>query len=72
MDGAVSLSVVETGGEEVGFTSQSMNNPSLAYDGLTLMDVPADMHTRKAWIHDSRMGILPGMAILTLLVKYLK
>jgi len=28
-----------------------MNIVSLAYDGLTRMDVPADMHARKARIH---------------------
>ncbi len=40
----------------------SMNTLSLAYDGLTRMDVPADMHARKARMHELADGYIamPG------------
>jgi len=56
-DGALSA-----GGEVIGVIIPSMNNKSLAHDGLTRMDVPPDMHARKARMHELADGYiaLPG------------
>ena len=60
--GAVALGVLEAGGEAIGVIIPSMNTLSLAYDGLTRMDVPADMHARKARMHELSNGYIamPG------------
>jgi len=60
--GAVALGVLEAGGEAIGVIIPSMNTLSLAYDGLTRMDVPADMHARKARMHELADGYIamPG------------
>lgn len=60
--GAVANSALEAGGEVVGVIIPSMNTSSLAYDGLTRMDVPPDMHARKARMHELAEGYiaLPG------------
>ena len=50
--GAVAKGTLEAGGEVIGVIIPSMNTLSLAYDGLTRMDVPADMHARKARMHE--------------------
>jgi uncharacterized protein (TIGR00730 family) len=60
--GAVANGALEAGGEVVGVIIPSMNTVSLAYDGLTRMDVPPDMHARKARMHELAEGYiaLPG------------
>ena len=60
--GAVANGALEGGGEVVGVIIPSMNTSSLAYDGLTRMDVPPDMHARKARMHELAEGYiaLPG------------
>ena len=60
--GAVANGALEAGGEVVGVIIPSMNTLSLAYDDLTRMDVPPDMHTRKARMHELAEGYiaLPG------------
>jgi uncharacterized protein (TIGR00730 family) len=60
--GAVARGALEAGGEVVGIIIPSMNTASLAYDGLTRMDVPPDMHARKARMHELAEGYiaLPG------------
>ena len=60
--GAVANGALEAGGEVVGVIIPSMNTVSLAYDGLTRMDVPPDMHARKARMHELADGYiaLPG------------
>jgi uncharacterized protein (TIGR00730 family) len=60
--GAVANGALEAGGEVVGVIIPSMNTSSLAYDGLTRMDVPPDMHARKARMHELADGYiaLPG------------
>ena len=60
--GAVAIGALEAGGEVVGVIIPSMNTSSLAYDGLTRMDVPPDMHARKARMHELADGYiaLPG------------
>ncbi len=60
--GAVANGALEAGGEVVGVIVPSMNTSSLAYDGLTRMDVPPDMHARKARMHELADGYiaLPG------------
>ena len=60
--GAVAKGALEAGGEVVGIIIPSMNTASLAYDGLTRMDVPPDMHARKARMHELAEGYiaLPG------------
>ena len=59
-------------GEAVGIIRQSINTLSLAYDVLTRMDVPADMHARKARMYELADGILLCRAALALLMNYLK
>jgi len=60
--GAVAIGALEAGGEVVGVIIPLMNTSSLAYDGLTRMDVPPDMHARKARMHELADGYiaLPG------------
>jgi uncharacterized protein (TIGR00730 family) len=50
--GAVAKGTLEAGGEVIGVIIPSMNTLPLAYDGLTRMDVPTDMHARKARMHE--------------------
>ena len=60
--GAVARGALDAGGEAIGIIIPSMNTPALAYDGLTRMDVPLDMHGRKARMHELAEGYiaLPG------------
>ena len=60
--GAVADGVLEGGGEVIGVIIPSMNTKSLAHDGLTRMEVPPDMHARKARMHELADGYiaLPG------------
>jgi uncharacterized protein (TIGR00730 family) len=60
--GAVADGALEAGGEVVGVIIPSMYTKSLAHDGLTRMEVPLDMHARKAKMHELADGYvaLPG------------
>lgn len=60
--GAVADGVLSAGGEVIGVIVASMNNKALAHDGLTRMEVPPDMHARKARMHELADGFitLPG------------
>jgi uncharacterized protein (TIGR00730 family) len=60
--GAVADGALEAGGEVIGVIIPSMNTRSLAHDGLTRMEVPLDMHARKAKMHELADGYiaLPG------------
>ena len=60
--GAVADGALAANGEVIGVIIPSMNNPALAHDGLTRMDVPPDMHARKARMHELADGFiaLPG------------
>jgi len=60
--GEVADGVLEVGGEVIGVIIPSMNTKSLAHDGLTSMEVPLTMHTRKARMHELADGYiaLPG------------
>ena len=60
--GAVADGALAAKGEVIGVIIPSMNNPALAHDGLTRMDVPPDMHARKARMHELADGFiaLPG------------
>ena len=60
--GEVAEGVLEAGGEVIGVIIPSMNTKSLAHDGLTRMEVPPDMHARKARMHELADGYiaLPG------------
>lgn len=60
--GAVADGALDAGGEVIGVIIPSMNTPALAHMGLTRMDVPADMHARKARMHELADGYiaLPG------------
>jgi uncharacterized protein (TIGR00730 family) len=60
--GEVADGVLEAGGEVIGVIIPSMNTKSLAHDGLTHMEVPPDMHARKARMHALADGYiaLPG------------
>ncbi|MBV6449558.1 MAG: LOG family protein YvdD [Anaerolineales bacterium] len=60
--GAVADGALSAGGEVIGIIIPSMNTPVLAHDGLTRMEVPADMHARKAKMHELADGYiaLPG------------
>ena len=61
--GAIANGALSAGGEVIGVIIPSMNNPALAHDGLTRMDVPPDMHARKARMHELAGGFiaLPGV-----------
>jgi uncharacterized protein (TIGR00730 family) len=60
--GAVADGALSAGGEVIGVIIPSMNNKTLAHDGLTRMDVPLDMHARKARMHELADGYIamPG------------
>jgi uncharacterized protein (TIGR00730 family) len=60
--GSVADGALSAGGEVIGVIIPSMNVPALAHDGLTRMDVPPDMHARKARMHELADGYiaLPG------------
>jgi len=60
--GAVADGALSASGEVIGIIIPSMNNKALAYDGLTRMDVPPDMHARKARMHELADGYIamPG------------
>lgn len=60
--GAVADGALSAGGEVIGIIIPSMNTPALAHQGLTRMDVAADMHARKARMHALAEGYiaLPG------------
>jgi len=60
--GAVADGALSGGGEVIGVIIPSMNNQALAHDGLTRMEVPPDMHARKARMHELADGYmaLPG------------
>ena len=60
--GAVANGVLEAGGEVIGVIIPSMNTKALAHDGLTRMEVPLNMHARKAKMHELADGYiaLPG------------
>jgi uncharacterized protein (TIGR00730 family) len=60
--GAVADGALSAKGEVIGVIIPSMNVPALAHDGLTRMDVPLDMHARKARMHELAEGYIamPG------------
>lgn len=60
--GEVANGAVSAGGEVIGVIIPSMNTPALARRGLARMDVAADMHSRKARMHELADGYiaLPG------------
>jgi len=60
--GAIADGALSAGGEVIGVIIPSMNVPALAHDGLTRMDVPLDMHARKARMHELAEGYIamPG------------
>ncbi len=60
--GEVANGARSAGGEVVGVIIHSMNTPALAHTGLTRMEVAADMHGRKARMHELADGYiaLPG------------
>lgn len=60
--GAVADGALEAGGEVVGVIIPGMNTPALAHAGLSRMDVAAEMHARKARMHELSDGYvaLPG------------
>lgn len=60
--GAVADGALSAGGEVVGIIIPSMNTRALAHDGLTRMEVPPDMHARKAKMHELTDGYIamPG------------
>jgi len=60
--GAVANGVLEAGGEVTGVIIPSMNTRALAHDGLTRLEVPPNMHNRKARMYELADGFiaLPG------------
>ena len=60
--GAIADGALSAEGEVIGVIIPSMNTPALAHDGLTRMDVPPDMHARKARMHELADGYIamPG------------
>jgi len=60
--GEVADGVLEAGGEVTGVIIPSMNTKALAHDGLTLLEVPPNMHSRKARMYELADGFiaLPG------------
>jgi hypothetical protein len=60
--GAVAAGCLKAGGEVIGVITTSMNTPALAQMGLTRMEVAADMHARKARMHELAGGYIamPG------------
>lgn len=60
--GAVADAALDAGGEVVGVMIPSMDTDELAHRSLTRMDMTADMHARKARMHELSDGYiaLPG------------
>ncbi|NJN79492.1 MAG: TIGR00730 family Rossman fold protein [Anaerolineales bacterium] len=60
--GEVATGALSAGGEVIGVIVTSMNTPTMAYAGLTKMEVLPNMHTRKARMHELSDGFiaLPG------------
>jgi len=60
--GAVANGALAAGGEVIGVIIPFMNTPALAHSGLTRLDIAADMHARKARMHELSDGYvaLPG------------
>jgi uncharacterized protein (TIGR00730 family) len=60
--GEVANGAISAGGKVIGVIIPSMNTPALAHTGLARLDVPADMHARKARMHELADGYiaLPG------------
>jgi uncharacterized protein (TIGR00730 family) len=60
--GAIADGALSAGGEVIGVIIPAMNTSALAHDGLTRMEVPPDMHARKARMHALADGFiaLPG------------
>ncbi len=60
--GAVADGVLEANGEVIGVIIPSMHTSALAHKGITRMNVAADMHARKARMHELADGYiaLPG------------
>ena len=60
--GEVANGVLEAGGDVTGVIIPSMNTKALAHDGLTLMEVAPNMHSRKARMYELADGFiaLPG------------
>jgi uncharacterized protein (TIGR00730 family) len=60
--GAVADGALGAGGEVIGVIIPGMNTLALAHQGLTRMDVAAEMHARKARMHELADGYvaLPG------------
>lgn len=60
--GAIADGTLSAGGEVIGVIIPSMNTSVLAHDGVTRMEVPPDMHSRKARMHALADGYiaLPG------------
>jgi uncharacterized protein (TIGR00730 family) len=60
--GAVADGALEAGGEVVGVIIPGMNTAALAHAGLSRMEVTAEMHARKARMHELADGYiaLPG------------
>ena len=60
--GAIADGALSAGGEVIGVIIPSMNTSVLAHDGVTRMEVPPDMHSRKARMHALADGYiaLPG------------
>jgi len=60
--GAVADGVLAAGGQALGVIIPSMNTAALAHASLTRLDVVADMHARKARMHELADGYiaLPG------------
>lgn len=60
--GQVADGALSAAGEVIGVIIPSMNTAALTHTGLTRMDVPADMHGRKARMHELADGYiaLPG------------
>lgn len=60
--GAVADSVLKSGGTVTGVITEQFNNPTLAHESLTQMEVLPDMHTRKARMAELADGFiaLPG------------
>src|SRR5262245_31998040 len=49
--GSIADGALSAGGQVIGVIIPSMNTPVLAHDGVTRMEVPPDMHARKARMH---------------------
>ena len=60
--GAVADGALAANGEVIGVSIPSMNTKALAHDGLTRLEVPSNMHARKARMHELADGYIamPG------------